>query len=93
MNPYHTEILDYDNPNGGLQFAKMFIHKLPLRSAYSSYFECDLSMEEVVKDMNCETLKPHFTNFVSNSKRKFHGTLDYIFYTQTNLKVESLLEN
>ena len=42
--------------------------------------------------MSSKTREPRFTNFVSNSKRKFQGTLDYILYTQANLKVESLLE-
>ena len=84
--------MDYDNPNGALLFVNMFSHTLCLKSVYSSYFECDLSIENIVKKMSCETREPHFTNFVSNPKQKFQGTLDYILYTQTNLKVESLLD-
>jgi len=52
INPYHTEFLDYDNPNGALQFTNMFSHSLSLKSAYSSYFECDLSIEEIVKKIS-----------------------------------------
>ena len=47
-----TEFLYYDHPNGALQFTNMFSHSLSLRSAYSSYFECDLSIEEIVKKLS-----------------------------------------
>jgi mRNA deadenylase 3'-5' endonuclease subunit Ccr4 len=73
---------------GELQPAEMFQHTLPLVSAYSSYFQCDLEQAEIARKMNDHTRVPHFTNFSSD----FRGTLDYILYSRTNLKVVSLLE-
>ena len=73
---------------GELQPAEMFQHTLPLVSAYSSYFQCDLEQAEIARKMNDDTREPHFTNFSSD----FRGTLDYILYSRTNLKVVSLLE-
>jgi mRNA deadenylase 3'-5' endonuclease subunit Ccr4 len=73
---------------GELQPAEMFEHTLPLVSAYSSYFQCDLEQREIARKMNDDTREHHFTNFSSD----FRGTLDYILYSRTNLKVASLLE-
>jgi mRNA deadenylase 3'-5' endonuclease subunit Ccr4 len=76
------------------QLAKRIHHTLPLASAYSSYFQCDVAQVDIEKKMNGETREPRFTNFVQNFKgtMNFKRTLDYIFYTTLNLKVVSLME-
>lgn len=71
---------------------KEFRHALPLASAYSSYFQCNALREDIHKKMDRETGEPRFTNFVKNDRETFEGTLDYILYSTTKLKVVSLLE-
>ncbi|XP_075641795.1 carbon catabolite repressor protein 4 homolog 1-like isoform X5 [Castanea sativa] len=56
-------------------------------SAYSSFLHSD-GVEEQWRKMNSQTSEPAFTFFSD----KFFGTLDYIFYTDNSLIVESLLE-
>jgi mRNA deadenylase 3'-5' endonuclease subunit Ccr4 len=78
VNPNHEDLKV--DPCGVLQPTTMFQHNLPLANAYSSYnYHSPL--------MGCVG-QPKFTTFACD----FKGTLEYIFYTKTNLKVESLLE-
>jgi CCR4-NOT transcription complex subunit 6 len=78
VDPTHEDLKV--DPCGVLQPTAMFQHNLPLASAYSSYNSHSLLM-------GCAG-EPKSTTFACD----FKGTLDYIFYTRTNLKVESLLE-
>jgi CCR4-NOT transcription complex subunit 6 len=89
-HPSNKKYLYYDSK----QLAKRIHHTLPLASAYSSYFQCDVAQVDIEKKMNGETREPRFTNFVQNFKgtMNFKRTLDYIFYTTHNLKVVSLME-
>jgi len=77
-----------NDPSGALQLANRSQKKFPLASAYSSYFQCHVSEEDIKQKMNSETKEPRFTNFTTN----FQGTLDYILHTKTNSQVVSLLE-
>ncbi|XP_075639811.1 carbon catabolite repressor protein 4 homolog 1-like [Castanea sativa] len=75
-----------NDPLGIFQYLKLH-HSLSLVSAYSSFLHSD-GVEEQRRKMNSQTSEPAFTNFTN----KFFGTLDYIFYTDKSLIVESLLE-
>ncbi|KAK9983345.1 hypothetical protein SO802_032870 [Lithocarpus litseifolius] len=75
-----------NDPLGIFQYLKLH-HSLSLVSAYSSFLHSDAA-EEQQRKMNSQTSEPAFTNFTD----KFFGTLDYIFYTDNSLIVESLLE-
>ncbi|KAL4604113.1 hypothetical protein ACB092_10G170200 [Castanea dentata] len=75
-----------NDPLGIYQYLKLH-HSLSLVSAYSSFLHSD-GVEEQWRKMNSQTSEPAFTFFSD----KFFGTLDYIFYTDNNLIVESLLE-
>ncbi|XP_065628188.1 carbon catabolite repressor protein 4 homolog 2 [Quercus suber] len=75
-----------NDPLGIFQYLKLQ-HSLSLVSAYSSFLHSD-GVEEHRRKMNSQTSEPAFTNFTN----KFFGTLDYIFYTDNSLIVESLLE-
>ncbi|KAK4559721.1 hypothetical protein RGQ29_008778 [Quercus rubra] len=75
-----------NDPLGIFQYLKLH-HSLSLVSAYSSFLHSD-GVEEQRRKMNSQTSEPAFTNFTD----KFFGTLDYIFYTDNSLIVESLLE-
>lgn len=71
---------------------KEFRHTLPLASAYSSYFQSNALRDDIHKKMDRETGEPRFTKFVKNDRETFKGTLDYILYSTTKLRVVSLLE-
>ncbi|XP_075641794.1 carbon catabolite repressor protein 4 homolog 1-like isoform X4 [Castanea sativa] len=75
-----------NDPLGIYQYLKLH-HSLSLVSAYSSFLHSD-GVEEQWRKMNSQTSEPAFTFFSD----KFFGTLDYIFYTDNSLIVESLLE-
>ncbi|KAM4075117.1 hypothetical protein ACJW30_10G145400 [Castanea mollissima] len=75
-----------NDPLGIYQYLKLH-HSLSLVSAYSSFLHSD-GVEEQWRKMNSQTSEPAFTFFSD----KFFGTLDYIFYTDNSLMVESLLE-
>ncbi|KAK4559716.1 hypothetical protein RGQ29_008777 [Quercus rubra] len=75
-----------NDPLGIYQYLKLH-HSLSLVSAYSSFLHSD-GVEEQQRKMNSQTSEPAFTYFSD----KFFGTLDYIFYTDDSLIVESLLE-
>nr|XP_023918896.1 carbon catabolite repressor protein 4 homolog 1-like isoform X2 [Quercus suber]POF02336.1 carbon catabolite repressor protein 4 like 2 [Quercus suber] len=75
-----------NDPLGIYQYLKLQ-HSLSLVSAYSSFLHSD-GVEEQRRKMNSQTSEPAFTYFSDKSL----GTLDYIFYTDNSLIVESLLE-
>ncbi|GAV59258.1 Exo_endo_phos domain-containing protein [Cephalotus follicularis] len=63
-------------------------HKLPLVSAYASFFRSKGVKEHQLRKMDPKNCEPRFTNFSPG----FSGTLDYILYTADTLRVEGLLE-
>jgi len=87
VDPLHEEISDY-HPSIKL----MFRHRIPLASAYFMYSRCNLPLQDALKKMDGKTGEPRFTTFIENSRGKFQGTVDYIFYHATKLKLVSLLE-
>lgn len=60
-----------------------FHHTIGLGSAYFSYSQCNVPLQDVVKKIGV-TGEPRFV--------EFKGTLDYILYSARKLKVVSLLE-
>ncbi|KAL1831953.1 hypothetical protein ACET3Z_001604 [Daucus carota] len=72
----------------GIQKHMVFSHSMRLASAYTSLGQ-SVSVDGKQKaKTNSKTGEPKFTNFGSGHPR----TLDYIFYTEDDLKVEELLE-
>ncbi|KAL8117079.1 hypothetical protein AgCh_023315 [Apium graveolens] len=72
----------------GIQKHMVFCHSLRLASAYSSLIQSENVERKQKAKMNSKTGEPKFTNFGSGHPR----TLDYIFFTENDLKVEKLLE-
>ncbi|KAK1351978.1 Carbon catabolite repressor protein 4-like [Heracleum sosnowskyi] len=72
----------------GIQKHMVFCHSMRLASAYASLIQSENVERKQKAKMNIKTGEPKFTNFGSGHPR----TLDYIFYTETDLKVEKLLE-
>ncbi|CAM6103432.1 unnamed protein product [Calypogeia fissa] len=75
------------DPLGILRPFSKLCHQLPLRSAYSAFARMG-GVERQRRLIDSGSSEPLFTNCT----RDFLGTLDYIFYTEDSLQVESLLE-
>jgi len=79
------------DPLGILHPASKLCHSLPLVSACSSFGRMNglgPTLDRQRQRMDPNSNEPLFTNCT----RDFLGTLDYIFYTENTLGVESLLE-
>jgi CCR4-NOT transcription complex subunit 6 len=79
------------DPLGILRPPSKLCHSLPLTSAYSALGRMNgvgPMLDRPRWHMDPSSDEPFFTNCT----RDFLGTLDYIFYTDNSLEVESLLE-